>query len=103
MTPFVTPKFIHIGFNWNGVPKINELLPVFNQALDWIRYAPNCWIVWTTTDTLGWHNRIVPLITQADRVFICELNISNKQGWMDKFAWDWFNKPRNTFPQPIGQ
>jgi hypothetical protein len=92
-------KFLHVSFVWNGVPKVQELEPVFNQALDWLRYGSS-WILWTNTDAESWYARIAPHITVNDRVFVCELNTNNKQGWMDKFAWEWLNKNRATYPPP---
>jgi hypothetical protein len=102
MSAFQTPKFLHISFYWAAQPKTKELDVVFNDALDWIRYSPNCWIVWTTTDSQGWYNRLVNHITTVDRVFICELNVTNKHGWMDKWVWEWFQKVRPIFGQPMG-
>lgn len=40
-------RYLHFGFKFKGPPKIKELEPLFNLASDWLRYAPNCWIVWT--------------------------------------------------------
>jgi hypothetical protein len=96
---FSVAKFLHISFQWSGAPKMAELEPVFDQALEWMRYAPNCWIVWTTTDATGWHNRLISHITANDRLFVCELNMANKQGWMERWAWDWMNKPRSAVLQ----
>jgi|SRR5579859_1462559 len=88
-------RFIHIAFNWSGAPKIKELEgPLFNQATDWMRYAPNCWVVWTYQDSNEWYRRVRPFITERDRVFICEININDRQGWMDQWAWNWLNRPR---------
>jgi hypothetical protein len=36
-------QFLHISFKFSdGGPKINELKPVFDKAIDWFRYASNC-------------------------------------------------------------
>ena len=48
-------KFMHISFNFESRPaKTSELESIFNLALDWVRYAPNCWIVWTSSDAARW-------------------------------------------------
>jgi hypothetical protein len=95
------PKFLHIGFNWSGLPKVDELKAVFDIAHDWLRYAPNCWIVWTTSEPVIWHNRLVPHITNKDRFLVIEVDPKNKQGWEDKFVWEWLNKDRSSlFPLP---
>jgi hypothetical protein len=86
-----------VSFVWAGLPKTDALVPVFDLAIDWMRYAPNCWIIYTNTDATGWYNRLVPHMTKKDRLFICELNMQNKQGWMDQWMWDWMNKTRSPF------
>lgn len=90
----MTGKFLHIGFRWGTVVKEKELEAVFNYATDWLKYAPNCWILWTTTDPAGWWERIKPHVTEKDRVLICEININNRQGWLEPWIWDWIKKPR---------
>ncbi len=63
--------YLHISFGWaGGDPKIGELEPVFGKALDWIRYAPNCWIVWTSSDADKWYSRLMPHLGPKDRMFI---------------------------------
>ncbi len=87
-------KYLHVSFAWGGVPKSKELEPVFDSADAWMRYTRDCWIVYTTENAQDWYNRLVPHITTADRMLICELNVSNKYGWLDKWMWEWFNKTR---------
>jgi hypothetical protein len=89
-------KFLHISFAWNFLTKEQELEQlVFPTAKDWMRYSPNCWIVYTYVDANDWYARIKPHVAERDHFLICELNIQNRQGWMDKWVWEWFNKPRD--------
>lgn len=86
--------YLHVGFHWVGEEKIEELEPVFDLALSWIRYAPNCWIVWTSSSPGKWYRRLKPYVGDGDHLFICELNINNRQGWLPTWAWDWIRKQR---------
>ena len=86
--------YLHIGFNWANEPKVDELKPTFDKALDWIRYAPNCWIVWTSTTPQGWYERLKPHLREGDHVFICELNLRNRQGWLPQWVWEWIKLDR---------
>jgi hypothetical protein len=90
--------FLHIGFVWTGPPKTKEMEPLFSrEARDWVRYAGNCWIVWTDKDTNYWADKLRPQLGVNDQVLVCPLpmNINNSsQGWMSKFVWDWMHKPR---------
>jgi hypothetical protein len=99
VTGYSVGKFLHVAFNWSGAPKMKELEPTFNEFADWMRYAPNCWIVWTGLTPTEVHNELVNSITVGDRLFICEINLSDRQGWMDKWAWEWFRRTR-TPPAP---
>ena len=89
------PKFIHVGFNFKSspIPEV-ELEELFNTSLDWMRYAPNCWVLWTKAEPAEWHTSIkkkCPGLTY----FICELNMENRQGWLSKTTWDWIKKDRD--------
>jgi hypothetical protein len=86
-------RFLHIGFNFRSGPtKVAELEPLFNKATSWYRYAPNCWILWTTGTPESWYNFLAPHITQNDYMFIVELNMQNYKGWLPKNAWDWIKE-----------
>ena len=86
--------FLHIGFHWVSPPDVKKLEATFNAALDWVRYAPNCWIVWTSSDPNKWAERLKPFLMGKDRVFICKLDITVHQGYLQKWIWDWINKSR---------
>jgi hypothetical protein len=83
-------EFLHISFFFKGKAKIDELKPVFNKAIDWYRYAPNCWIVWTTTDTEGWYARLQPLISDDDSMLIIPFKYEPVSGFASKAMWDFF-------------
>lgn len=87
-------KFIHVTFAWSA-PKNTELVkPIFDPADDWIRYSPNCWILYTGNGPDWWYDRIRRHMVTSDRVFIFEINLKNKAGWLDQWVWDWLNRPR---------
>ena len=87
-------QYVHISFNFSGPTKIDELLPAFNNALDWVRYAPNCWIVWTTSSAEKWYDRLKPHLSDNDHMFIAPLNLREYAGWLPKATWDWITKER---------
>ncbi len=88
-------RFLHITFNFAGAPKIDELTPAFNLALDWLRYAPNCWVVWTSSSPEQWYERLRPYLTNNDHMFISTLDLrQGYYGWLPQWAWDWLSKAR---------
>lgn len=88
-------KFYHIYI----LPKIgiqqSEVERKMNISLDWIRYDTNCYVVYTTSNVNRLTARFKPLVEPNGRLFICELDISNRNGWMSKSFWDWIKKDRN--------
>jgi hypothetical protein len=87
--------FLHVGINFKGKPNTGELKPLFETALDWITYAPNCWILYTTSSTETWYKHLKARLDDKDTFFICELNLNNRQGWLPKDIWQWIERDRS--------
>jgi hypothetical protein len=86
-------EFLHISFHFDkGGSKIEELKPEFNKALDWYRYAPNCWVVWTTTNAEGWYARLKPLLTDKDSMLVIPFEYGPISGVASRGLWDFFKK-----------
>ena len=90
-------KYLHIGVNFFGNTASAESLQVIlNNAIDWVRYAPNCWIVLTTSDPVIWYQRLKGALHDSDTFFICELQVTNghihSSGFLPAFIWEWFGK-----------
>lgn len=85
-------KFFHVGFGFAGKHVgIEKIQAAFGTA-GWARYAPNCWIIYTEESPNSLVDRLHNLCTPQDSVFICELNISNKWGYLQKEIWDWIRQ-----------
>jgi hypothetical protein len=96
-------KFLHVTI----IPAddrqiVDELSPVFDNAIDWLRYAPGCWIVLTNTDPDGWFARLKPHLKDRDAFFICEITLTNRRGMLTKKIWEWIHKyaGKRQMPQP---
>lgn len=85
-------KFFHIGFAFQDPPRTDELEPIFNKALNWIRYAPNCWIVQTTATPKQWMARLKPILAPSDHVLIVEIDLANRSGHLPESMWSWINE-----------
>lgn len=87
-------QYLHVAINCEKRPiPEKELEELFSTSLDWIRYAPNCWILWTLTDSQGWYPYLKRILKNDD-FFICELKFANRQGWLPKRVWEWIDKER---------
>jgi hypothetical protein len=90
-------RFLHIGIFYRDRPiEFESLLPEFNKAIDWIRYAPNCWIVLTSSEPDVWFRRLKTVLHDNDNFYICSLDVANGvpvgSGFLPESLWDWFRK-----------
>jgi hypothetical protein len=90
----VKARFVHVGFRFTGPAPIEALKQTFDHALDWLRYSPNCWILYTSTEATTWRDRIRKVLRDADSFYLCEFDPKSATGYMHKFAWDWLKKHR---------
>jgi hypothetical protein len=63
-----------------------------NLAIDWFRINPRVWIVYSTSDSEKWYQRLRKLAGESGSLFICKLDISDRQGWITSGFWDWIRK-----------
>jgi hypothetical protein len=95
----MSAKFLHISFNFEGrAAPYGAIEKTINTATDWVRYTPNCYILYTTASVQKWYERLRKNLHEDDSIFIVEIVISNRQGWMPKYVWTWINKDRNDAP-----
>jgi hypothetical protein len=87
-------KFYHMYL----VPKEGieqaEIERKLNLALDWFKYDESIWIIYSTATIEIWMKRLKPFAQAGGNLFICELNISNRNGWMSKDFWKWLREKR---------
>ncbi len=84
--------FLHIGIAFADHPQVPELEPIFNKAIDWLRYAPNCWIVKTRKPARVWLKRLRAQLAAGDLVLIVQIDPTRRSGLLPKWAWEWLAK-----------
>ncbi len=89
-------RYLHIGFYFAGIPLIKELEPIFaSLSEDWIRYAGNCWIVWTANSPEEWLRAFQPKLGIKDKMLILELSSGQEpNGYLPEWIWHWLFKNR---------
>lgn len=89
-------RFFHVSFNFEGEkPPVDELKEAFDKALDWVGYAPNCYLIYTVKDETTWYRRLKKIAPKDASIFVIEVNMENKDGWLPKSVWAWINKDRS--------
>jgi hypothetical protein len=67
-----------------------------NLSVDWYRIKDNIWVLYTTSDEDKWYSRLSPLVKDSGRLFICKLDTTKRQGWMNKDFWKWLRREKET-------
>jgi hypothetical protein len=73
--------------------QISQIEDVFNKAAYWMRYATNCWVLYTTLDLGTWRDRVraIPGM-EKESVFVIEFDPDEASGWLPEWMWKEFNK-----------
>ena len=61
-------------------------------SFDWYRIQPDLWVLYSTSDEEKLYERLSPLVKEGGNTFICALDISKRQGWMNKKFWKWLRR-----------
>lgn len=93
-------KFIHIHIKPTKEVTKKQVETKLNLAVDWYRYDDNLYIVYTTANIDKWQTRLLELVETDGNLFICELQIENRNGWMNSAFWDWIRKNQTRSKKP---
>jgi hypothetical protein len=89
-------KYLHVGFWFEGKPLDNsKLIDIFDEADDWLRYAPSCWILFTDKNQEYLVDKIRNIEKHNHSLLIFEVTFKNRQGWLTDEVWEWLAKKRD--------
>ncbi|MBL7925276.1 MAG: hypothetical protein JNK61_00070 [Bacteroidia bacterium] len=88
-------KFYHVFITPKTGVDLEAIKTQMNLALDWFKYDKNNWVLYSNASMDKLMTRFKPLVEPEGRLFICELNTSNRNGWMNKDFWEWLKKNRD--------
>jgi hypothetical protein len=87
-------NFFHISLQPKFGVTQEQVEERMNLSLDWFRYNATDWVVYSRHDAKSLCARLKSLVEPDGRLFICELNIGNYNGWMSAAFWEWLKKQR---------
>lgn len=91
--------FLHIGIFYYGPSRTKDLQEFFNtNAVDWIRYADNCWIVYSDKTPQWWTEYLNPRLGTGDQFVIVQIYPSTYWGMHQDWVWKWFQKEERNRP-----
>ncbi len=85
-------KFYHVFIEPKAEVTYEQVEEKMNLSLDWFRCNSNVWVLYTTSNKNKWQTRLKPLVEPKGNLFICELNIRERNGFMTKKFWEWIKK-----------
>ena len=86
--------FFMIYIDRNKESSYEDIKKKMDAALDWYRLNDKLWIVYSSSDPEKWYGRLGALVKDSGNLFVCQLEESNRQGWMPKDFWEWLKKER---------
>lgn len=88
-------RLLHIFVQPRSGVTNEKLEETMNVAIDWYRYAPGAFIVYTSSNENKWQERLSPLVEPEGSLLILPLgDHTEAQGWMTEPFWKWLNKGR---------
>jgi hypothetical protein len=93
----VPARFVHVGIHTKGEVPIAKLEKLFATSLDWLRYDPHCWILYSSSELGIWRDHIRKILDSNDHFFLCEFEPTpgtGYAGWMKSDVWEWLKKDR---------
>ncbi|SHN02018.1 hypothetical protein [Phytopseudomonas punonensis] len=87
-----TANFYMVYIRKNSDATLEQIEDKMNLANDWYRVNSDLWIVYSTSDPEKWYSRLSPLVKKDGNVFICKLEVKDRQGWMNRTFWRWLRR-----------
>jgi hypothetical protein len=87
-------RLLHIGFGSVEMTEavIDGLKRTFDEATTWMRYSPNCWMLWTGRTIDEWQQRIAATPELPKNFTVLILTVMDGRDYRGGFAYDWMWK-----------
>jgi hypothetical protein len=84
--------FLHIYISPRDGVTREQVEKKLDLALDWYRYAQGLYVVHTTSGVDKWKVRLLDFVKPRGRLLIVKLDVTERQGWMNKDFWEWLRE-----------
>ena len=83
-------KLYHVSLHFRDFKSEKDLSTSFDQAENWIRYAPNCWFLKIADDETPqeWRSRLIEASDSA-YVFLTRIDPRDFSGYLSAEVWNW--------------
>jgi hypothetical protein len=94
-------RFLHVTLTFSGASKNREFEDLFSRiSQDWIRYAPNCWILFADRTATDVYYFMKIYASPDDQFLILGIDMNERNGWLPAWIWEWIDKKRELGPPP---
>jgi hypothetical protein len=92
-------RFLHVSIIPSEDATSAQIEEKLNKALDWMRYRPGIYVVFTKLSAKEWSRRLGVLAKPKGELFVAELDLSGLHGYMKKNFWEWVRKNKERQPE----
>lgn len=78
-------------------PLIDAILGLYG---DWVRYSIDTWFLWSDRKPSELRVQIMANMSQDDSVFIVPFEVTQAEGWIPHWIWNWFYERVTGSPLP---
>jgi hypothetical protein len=89
----MSKRILHVSFHPAAKPPGEDVLgKVVDRAPDWVEYAPNRWLLWTSVSTKTWYLRFRRAVGNDDGLLIFSADFNEYEGYLPEPVWEWLRK-----------
>lgn len=92
-------KLYHLYIKRKPGITLKQVEAKLDQALDWFKYSPGHYLVYTAKRTNGWYQILESCFSPGGNLFIISVDPNVIRGWMPKSLWTWIKDVRSRMEQ----
>ena len=89
-------KFYMVYIRRSSNVALEDVEKKMDLAVDWYRIRESLWILYSTSNVEKLYQRLASLVKDSGSLFICKLDETERQGWMNKKFWDWIRSAKDS-------
>jgi hypothetical protein len=91
------PRFVHVAWQQQQTVDLSAVERALQvEALDWLRYATNCYILWTSSEPQVIAGRLMTVPGMAANSFlVSRLDFTDGYGSFPDWIWQWIRQDRS--------
>ena len=65
---------------------------ILNKALDWIEITPKTWLLWSSSTSKRWLQRLQTYLPNDALIFVSEVNLEDRAGALPSAVWKFIDE-----------